>query len=948
MPVSALAFSEGDGGTFSTVLAENCFATAFVKTDAGQEHAYSRLSNFNLDPPESQFAGGALYAYSTTPEPASSQLTTAFIAACIGVDASDVTGLSQTGPSVSFAEDTYIGYSFTLLNGTEIAPAGNYTIGTDGVSLPDTTPPSLSLTSTSSSPLNSSFTVQAKFSESVTGFTIGDVTVGNGEAKSLSGSGDTYTFTVEPEADGTVKVDVAADRASDAAGNGNTAASSLTRFYDATRPDVTLSSQDPSAINSAFTVKAEFSETVTGFGKPDVSVSNGTVTSVSGSGTLYFIEVSPSSDGTVAVSVPAGGAQDAAGNTNTAATELTRLYDGTKPEGEITSTNPDPTNSSPLKMTVEFSEEITGFSLLDISVSNGAAENLAGSGDSYTFDVVPAGQGAVSVGMLTGSVSDVAGNTNAAIQPYGISYDSVAPTLELTAVVANPTNSDTFEVKATFSEDVTGFQLDDIVVGNGAAKNLAGSGSVYTFDVEVTTDGDVTVDVAAEAAEDAAGNLSTAAKQLSRLYDGTAPTVSLQGPAKIAIDPFLVVATFSEDVTGLEISDIEIVGGQITDLEVQTPGTSVYHLTVEPVIGDDIAISIPADVAEDAAGNGNELSNTYAVEGLTVADVLAERENQVRDVMVKQMLGHLRQRHRRHSGMMAKAAERKGAGSEPLSGTLNFAANGQGYAGDGSINGVGVLGNGMRAVLEGEMEFSSTDGEDDIDSSYFYLRGALEKDLSAATMAGVFLEAEFASSEFTGAFSGSEDSNSLLAGAYVLHAFSDTLLGQAYASYGMGEHGLEMADDILSLSGDYHSESFELGAALKGSVDLGWATFAPELSMSYGETRIGELAFYGEAYGLSQNGLSLMVPTVTLARVQMAPTLDLPLSARDGASAKLSISPSLVCERYEANGTVEGCGYGLDLTALASKDGALRLSLSGEHLNGRETYSASVSVNYGF
>jgi len=69
---------------------------------------------------------------------------------------------------------------------------------------------------------------------------------------------------------------------------------------------------------------------------------------------------------------------------------------------------------------------------------------------------------------------------------------------------------------ATFNEAVTGFELGDVIVGNGYANNfVAVSGSVYTFDLIPTSAGIVTVDVAANVATDAAGIGNTAAAQFS-------------------------------------------------------------------------------------------------------------------------------------------------------------------------------------------------------------------------------------------------------------------------------------------------------------------------------------------------------------------------------------------------------------------------------------------------
>jgi len=87
----------------------------------------------------------------------------------------------------------------------------------------DTTPPTVALTSAASSTVNASFTVTATFSEATTNFVLGDITVTNGTASNFSGSGTTYTFTVNPTLNGSVSVDIGAGVATDAAGNGNIA-----------------------------------------------------------------------------------------------------------------------------------------------------------------------------------------------------------------------------------------------------------------------------------------------------------------------------------------------------------------------------------------------------------------------------------------------------------------------------------------------------------------------------------------------------------------------------------------------------------------------------------------------------------------------------------------------------------------------------------------------------
>ena len=115
------------------------------------------------------------------------------------------------------------------------------------------------------------------------------------------------------------------------------------------------------------------------------------------------------------------------------------------------------------------------------------------------------------------------------ITSYNVCYtkllpDNTAPTVTITSAEPTNTNTSPIPVTITFSESVTGFVIGDITVGNGTAGNFSGSGTTYTADITPSAQGAVTVDVAANVAQDAAGNDNTAATQLSRTYDTTSPT----------------------------------------------------------------------------------------------------------------------------------------------------------------------------------------------------------------------------------------------------------------------------------------------------------------------------------------------------------------------------------------------------------------------------------------
>ena len=105
------------------------------------------------------------------------------------------------------------------------------------------------------------------------------------------------------------------------------------------------------------------------------------------------------------------------------------------------------------------------------------------------------------------------------------------------ASAASEPVSGPFLITVTFSEPVTGFELQDLVVGNGRASELQGNQASYTATVTPTASGAVTVDIATGAAEDSAGNPSAAANQFSITADLTpvpAPALPLAGAVALA------------------------------------------------------------------------------------------------------------------------------------------------------------------------------------------------------------------------------------------------------------------------------------------------------------------------------------------------------------------------------------------------------------------------------
>ncbi len=286
---------------------------------------------------------------STTSDPTNGVITVTatFSKSVTGFDSSDVTVTNATVSAVVGSGTTYaFNVSPTIASGS----TGTVTIDVNASSAQDGAgnnssvsntltysidkqAPTVSISSVSPDPTSSSVTVSVSFSENVTGFDSSDLTITSGTVSSVAGSGSSYTVVVAhsigSQTTGTLSIQVAASGATDAAGNANTASNTLTRSIDTRGPSVTLTSASASTVTGSFGVTATLSLSSTDFASGDVSVTGGSVSNFSGSGTSYTFDVAPdaqqASPGTISVSVAAGTLTDSTlGNANTVSNTLTR------------------------------------------------------------------------------------------------------------------------------------------------------------------------------------------------------------------------------------------------------------------------------------------------------------------------------------------------------------------------------------------------------------------------------------------------------------------------------------------------------------------------------------------------------------------------------------------------------------------------------------------------
>lgn len=204
----------------------------------------------------------------------------------------------------------------------------------------------------------------------------------------------------------------------------------------------------------------------------------------------------------------------------------------------ITPVTASPTNASPSKFKIQFSEPVSAFSLADVTVTStvggtntltdsASAAVTASTRDSVYFLTVTgaSGDGTITVNVPASTVggddlptirTDLFGGTAAAGAPAMIMVDTVAPEITLsfsTALPITATSSPTGFV-VIFSEPVTGFTASDLVLtGVGATGATAtvtpadSSGAVYNVVLNgLTKRGPINVAIGASAANDLVGN----------------------------------------------------------------------------------------------------------------------------------------------------------------------------------------------------------------------------------------------------------------------------------------------------------------------------------------------------------------------------------------------------------------------------------------------------------
>ncbi len=491
-----------------------------------------------------------------------------------------------------------------------------------------------------------STTVTITFSEAVVGLTTADFTAANATLSNLTTSDNiTWTATLTPDAnvtDATNLITLDNFGYTDIAGNpGGAPTDSNNYIIDTQRPTAisVLVTDTTLKAGQSTTVTITFSETVTGLDTADFSVANGTLSNLSSSdgGLTWTATLTPDADVTDAtnlITLDNTGYTDAAGNTGTGTTDSNNyIIDSQRPTASIVVGNTSLSIGDSTTVTITFSEAVTGLTIADFTVANGALSNLSSNdgGVTWTATLTPSADVASPTNLITlanTGYTDTVGNTGSSpTDSNNYSVDTQRPTA---TIVVNDTvlaAGETTTVTITFNEAISGLTLANFAVANGVLSNLSTSDNI-TWTATLTPNANTSdttnlITLNNSGVQDQAGNTGVGTTDSNNYaidtQRPTATSVVVTDTALKAGQSTTVTITFSEAVSGLTTADFSVANGTLSNLSSSDGGlTWTATLTPDANVTDATnLITLDNTGYTDAAGNtgtGITTSNNYTID----------------------------------------------------------------------------------------------------------------------------------------------------------------------------------------------------------------------------------------------------------------------------------------------------------------------------------------------
>ncbi|GAB3430014.1 hypothetical protein GCM10027320_09770 [Massilia solisilvae] len=551
------------------------------------------------------------------------------------------TGTTRTATFTPTANINAGTASITVAGGTYTDGAGNNGGAGATPSLTfDTLAPTVTVTSDKAAlKIGETATITFTFSEDPgAAFDASDIAVTGGTLGALSGTGTTRSATFTPTAStngGTASITVAAGAYADAAGNASSAGATPSLTFDTLAPTLAITS-DKSALKAGETATITFTfseDPGATFGAGDVTVTGGTLGTVSGTGTTRTATFTPTANtnaGTASITVAGGTYTDAAGNNGGAGATPSVSFDTLAPTLAITSDKSALKIGETATITFTFSEDPGAtFDASDVLVSGGTLGTLSGTGTTRTAIFTPANgvnAGSASITVAGGTYADGAGNNGGAGATPGVTFDTLAPTVTITSDKAALKVGETATITFTFSEDPGAtFDASDLAVTGGTLGALSGTGTTRTatFTPTASTNGGTaSITVAGGTYTDAAGNTGAAGATPGLTFDTLAPTLAITSDkaALKAGEAATITFTFSEDPgASFDASDVLVTGGTLGTVSgTGTTRTATFTPTANTNAGT-ASITVAGGTYTDGAGNNGGAGATPGVTFDTLA-----------------------------------------------------------------------------------------------------------------------------------------------------------------------------------------------------------------------------------------------------------------------------------------------------------------------------------------
>ncbi|QDT44366.1 putative outer membrane protein pmp20 precursor [Gimesia alba] len=403
---------------------------------------------------------------------------------------------------------------------------------------------------------------------------------------------------------------------------------------DTTAPtaDIVDVSPDPRS-EAAGEVVVNFSEDVDGVDLSDFTITfNGgtpvnlastpaTLTQITGSQFVLDLSkvTSLSGDYELTLNTTGSSITDLAGNALAANAVDMWVNDTLAPIAQFVNvTDPVPSGTDPgFSVFMNFSENVTGLALSDFTLTDPSGNVIDLSTTGASINAITPSQYEIVLGTLAdangiytltynaegsavqdASANQVAGSTS---ETWQKGVEVIAPTAGIQDITPDPRPSGSVVglVTINFSEEVTGVDISDFELlfddGSGQVSIPIGgltvtalNASTYQIDLSSVTalDGDYTLNLLANGSiADLAGNTFVTGASDSWRTGGTGPVATIEDlPATLVTNAGVVTVTFSQAVTGVDISDFQLtLNGQ---------DVSLMGLTVNPVSGTEYEIDL--------------------------------------------------------------------------------------------------------------------------------------------------------------------------------------------------------------------------------------------------------------------------------------------------------------------------------------------------------------------